>query len=54
MQNEKKVYETPKLAIHGNVAEITQANKLSPTRLDADFEVGDDLGDVTTGTDNVS
>lgn len=50
MQNEKKTYEAPKLIVHGNMAELTQANGIG-NLLDGTFVPGTPLDEVTTGND---
>lgn len=50
MQNEKKAYQAPQLIIHGNVAELTQANDPNADFLDADFPAGTPKSQLTFGT----
>lgn len=49
MQNEKKVYTTPELIVHGDVSELTQANDPNADQLDADFPAGTPKKDLTFG-----
>lgn len=47
---EKKEYLAPTVTVYGDVKEITKANSMDPTRLDATFPAGTPFSELTSGT----